>query len=151
MKPVCRGWQGRLAGLGRAVQGRLPGFMVAPSTTPADPTNPATASLDSPAATPEAPKSLAPPSSSSNAKSISSKLQQPGLPPDLKASSSSSSPSQRLRSSVEESELAAPQMAGSEAGSAAADNDEMHMSLQETTLLPPITLMSSIADFTVPW
>ena len=42
-------------------------------------------------------------------------------------------------------------MAASAARAAAAKDEEVHMSLEEAGMLPPVTLMSSTADIIVPW
>jgi len=42
-------------------------------------------------------------------------------------------------------------MAASAARVAAAEEEEVHMSLEEAGMLPPVTLMSSTADIIVPW
>ncbi len=151
---VYRKWQGRLASLGRAVQSKLPGFMMAPSTSTTDESQAVPASQASAATTPSA-----------AAKPSSSTLMPPSasFPPQLRTSSSqpqqpaSSQPEQRVSPSVQHQALSssqedlAPGMAASAPRAAAAEDDEVHVSLEEAGMLPPVTLMSSTADIIVPW
>ncbi|DBB12228.1 TPA: hypothetical protein ACH3X3_006332 [Trebouxia sp. C0006] len=159
IKPGSRVWQGRLASLGRAVQSKLPGFMMAPSTSTADESQPMAASQASAATTPPA-----------QAKPSSSTLVPPSasFPPQLRTSSlqpqqpASSQPEQQPSPSVRHQASSSSQqedvaagtaagMAASAARAAAAKDEEVHMSLEEAGMLPPVTLMSSTADIIVPW
>ncbi|DBA89826.1 TPA: hypothetical protein ACH3X2_004693 [Trebouxia sp. C0005] len=153
--PGSRNWQGRLASLGRAVQSKLPGFMMAPSTSTSDDLQAVPASQASAATTPSA---AAKPSSSTRMPPSAF------FPPPLRTSSSqpqqpaSSQLEQRLSPSVRHQASSSSQqedladgMAASAPRAAAAEDDEVHVSLEEAGMLPPVTLMSSTADIIVPW
>ena len=152
---VYRVWQGRLASLGRAAQSKLPGFMMAPSTSTADESQPMAASQADDATTPSAqakPSSSTPmPPSASSSPQLRSSSSHPQQP-------ASSQPEQQLSPSVphqasfssQQEDLAAG-IAASAPRAAAAEDDEVHVSLEEAGMLPPITLMSSTADIIVPW
>ncbi|DBA84893.1 hypothetical protein WJX77_007852 [Trebouxia sp. C0004] len=144
--PGSRVWQGRLASLGRAVQSKLPGFMMAPSTSTTDQSQVVAASQANGANIPSA---AAKPSSSTPMPPSAS------FPPPLRTSSSQpQQPASEQRLSLSPSsqqEDLAPGMAASAPASAAAIDDDVHVSLEEAGMLPPVTLMSSTADIIVPW